>query len=96
MPSLTMQSIGVAGTQLATAQQAGYTARSSEAGAQAGLQRNQNQLRAIASATEVKPDKKRSIQTDKRPEGTFSEGEENNEQQPDVPRKTPGSFDRIA
>jgi hypothetical protein len=91
-----MQSIGVAGTQLATAQQAGYTARSSEAGAQAGVQKNQNQVRALASATEVKPDKKRSIQSDKRAEGAFSENEENNEQQPDTPRQTPGRFDRIA
>ena len=96
MPSLTMQSIGVAGTQLATAKQAGYTARTSEAAAQAGLQKSQNQVRAAASATEVKPDKKRSIQAEKRAEGTFSEGEENNEQQPDAPRDTRGSFNRIA
>lgn len=96
MPSLTMQSIGVAGTQLASAQHAGYTARSSEAGVQAGLQKNQNQLRAIASATEVKPDKQRSIQAEKRAEGTFSEGEENNEQQPDVPQRTPGRLNTLA
>jgi hypothetical protein len=96
MPSLTMQSIGVAGSQLATAQNAGYTARSSEAGVQAGLQKNQNQLRAIASATEVKPDKKRSIQSEKRAEGAFSEGDNNEEQQADQPKHSPGHLDRMA
>jgi hypothetical protein len=91
-----MQSIGVAGTQLATAQQAGYTARASEAGAQAGVQKAQNQVRAVASATEVKPDKKRSVQSEKRAEGTFTEGDENNEQQPDTRPQTPGRYNRIA
>ncbi len=96
MPSLTMQSIAVAGTQLLTAQHAGNTARSTEAGVQAGLQKNQNQVRALASATEVKPDKKRSIQSEKRAEGVFAEGDSQDEQQPDQPKQSTPRYNRIA
>lgn len=97
MPSLTMQSIGVAGSLLASAQQNGPTARASQAGAQAGLQTAQNQLRASASATEVKSGKERSIQTEKRPEGVFhDESESDQNQEPDNPQKPRSGFTRVA
>jgi hypothetical protein len=73
MPSLTMQSIGVAGGMLVGAQHASATTRSAKAGAEAALRPNQNQVRAVASATEVKPAKERSVQAEKRAEGVFSD-----------------------
>ena len=97
MPSLTMQSIGVAGGLLASAQQNGPAARSSQAGAQAGLQAAQNQLRATASATEAKSGKERSIQAEKRPEGVFSDESESNEnQERDNLQKPRSGFTRVA
>ncbi len=61
---------------MANAPHAVQLSRASQAGVQAGVQQNQNAVRAIHSATQVQQGSKRSIQADARPEGTFEEGSE--------------------
>jgi hypothetical protein len=81
MSSLTTQSIGIVGAPLANASHAVQIARASQAGVQAGVQQNQNAVRAINSATSAQKSAQRSIQDEARPEGVFEEGSEDNHNQ---------------
>jgi hypothetical protein len=79
MSSLTTQSIGIIGAPLANASHAVQLSRASQAGIQAGVQQNQNAVRATHSATNVQRRSQRSIQSEARPEGAFEEGSEDSE-----------------
>jgi hypothetical protein len=99
MPTLTTQSIGAVGAPLVTAPISAQAARASQASIAAGAQRNLNQARASASATEVKPGSKRSIQDEARAEGAFGEEDSGGQQQESDSggaREPPGSFSRMA
>ncbi len=100
MPTLVTQSIGVVGAQISGHQHGAAQARATEASNQAGVQRAQNEARAINSATKVQTDAQRSIQQEKRAEGTFAETSDDgeSEQQPDKPgsSKSGGRFTRVA
>jgi hypothetical protein len=61
------------------------------------VQTAQNQVRATASATEVKSGKERSIQAEKRPEGVFSDESETDQgQEQDTPQKPRSGYTRVA
>jgi hypothetical protein len=97
MPSLTTQSIGISVAPIAGSHPAAQI-RAREAATQAGVQRAQNQARASSSATQALSDSQRSVQEEKRAEGTFADGEEREESQqpPDALRKPGSSFSKIA
>lgn len=96
MPTLTTQSIGVVGSHITANQYPAAKARETEASTQSGVQRAQNQARAVSSATKVQGDKARSIQEEKRAEGTFADHEEESERQSDIPQQKRTGFNRIA
>lgn len=100
MPTLVTQSIGVVGAQISGQQHSVAQVRAAEASTQAGVQRAQNEARALSSATKVQADSQRSIQQEKRAEGTFAEnsGDGESEQQPDNPvgKNHGGRFTRVA
>lgn len=80
MPSLTTQSIGALGGPLANSPHAVQLSRSSQAGVQAGLQQENNAVRATHSATKLQQGVQRSIQAEARPEGAFEEGSEDRDE----------------
>jgi hypothetical protein len=81
MASLTTQSIGLVGAPLANTSHAAQLSRASQAGVQAGVQQNQNAVRATHSATGAQKGPRRSIQEEPRPEGLFEEGSEDTNQE---------------
>jgi len=74
MPSISTQSIGVVGAPLANTSQAAQLSRASQAGVQAGIQHNHTAVQALHSATQVKKGPQRPIQEERRAEGVFEEG----------------------
>lgn len=71
MPSLTTQSIGIAGVPLTAGYHAGSIAQSTKSASDAGVQRSQNQARATSDALKMKNGKNRTLQEEKRVEGLF-------------------------
>lgn len=99
MPSLTTQSIGIVGAPLANSSHAAQVSRASQAGVQAGVQQNQNAVRAINSATSAQRAAQRSIQDEARAEGVFEEGSEdspNRETDPGLRKQGPPKIDTVA
>ena|GEM_PF-2166246 len=73
MANLITQSIGIVGAPLANAPLNAQLHRASQASNQAGVQRQQNAVRALSSATQVQERHDRSIQEEARVEGTFED-----------------------
>ena len=96
MPTLTTQSIGVVGAQITANTYPAAQARASEASTQSGVQRAQNQARAVSSATKAQGDKNRSVQEEKRAEGVFADHEEGSERHGDTTQQKRTGFNRIA
>lgn len=98
MPTLTTQSIGVAGVPLTTGHHAASIAQSAKSSEEGGIRTSQNQARAAASSRKVGDGKKRAVQQEKRPEGIFEQLEdENTENQSDTePEKRRAPYSRIA
>ena len=98
MPNLTTQSIGIVAGPLTPTSQVVNTARAAHASIQAGINKSQNQTRALNSATEAKDSRDRSIQREKRVEGVFP-GETSNRfghEEEDGLTQKPGRLSRIA
>jgi hypothetical protein len=94
MPTLTTQSIGAASGQIFTPAGAANQ-RMSEAAQAAGVNQAQNLDRARRSAITAQEDRERSVQLEKRAEGTFSgqdgreEKEGEGQREPDTDIKSP-------
>lgn len=98
MPTLTTQSIGVAGVPLTAGHHAASIAQSAKSAEEGGIRTSQNQARAAASSRSVRDGKKRAVQQEKRPEGIFEQmEEEDTEHQSDTqPEKRRTPYSRIA
>jgi hypothetical protein len=99
MPTLTTQSIGVAGIPLTTGQHAATIAQSSKSATEGGVKQAQNQARAAAATTSVKSGKNRSVQEEKRSEGLFEHLEEDEDEtsnSDDTTKKKRKPYSRVA
>ncbi len=99
MPTLTTQSIGVAGVPLTTGHHAASIAQAAKSSEEGGIQTSQNQARAATSSSKVRDGKKRSVQQEKRAEGTFEHLEEDEHQEDQTgrePDKKRTPYSRIA
>jgi len=81
--NLVTQSIGIVVAPLANAPLNAQLHRASQASSQAGVQRQQNAVRALRSATHVQQRQERSIQEENRTEGAFEEDSNSKEREGD-------------
>ncbi len=99
MANLVTQSIGIVGAPLVNAPLNAQLHRASQASSQAGVQRQQNSVRALSSATQVQQRQERSIQEENRTEGAFEEDSNSKEREGDdsgKPKEAKKRIDKIA
>lgn len=95
MAYLPLQSIGIVGGSLVSTPVNAQTQRAGQATSQAGIQRQQNIVRAVSSATNVQHRQQRSVQDDTRVEGAFEESAEEHEKGSHEPGQPPSGRRRI-